>query len=79
MSVEVLLATMVGGIGTVLGPIIGAFSLHFLGEGVKFFTGNVPGVDVAIYGLVLIVAVCFMPRGLLSLLEKKSFLRKNTK
>lgn len=70
MSIEVLLATMVGGIGTVLGPVVGAFALHFLGEGVKFFTGDVPGVDIAIYGLVLIIAVCFMPRGLLSLIEK---------
>ena len=48
MSIEVLLATMVGGIGTVLGPVVGAFALHFLGEGVKFFTGDVPGVDIAI-------------------------------
>lgn len=70
MSIEVLLATMVGGIGTVLGPVVGAFALHFLGEGVKFFTGDVPGVDIAIYGLVLIIAVCFMPRGLLSVIEK---------
>lgn len=72
MSIEVLLATMVGGLGYVLGPLVGAFSLHILGEGVKLFVGDIPGVDIAIYGLVLIIAVSFLPRGLLSLVEKYS-------
>jgi len=67
VSVEVLLASMVGGLGTVLGPLVGVLGLHLLGEAVKTITGEVPGVDLAIYGAVLITAVCFMPQGLIGL------------
>lgn len=67
VSVEVLLASMVGGLGTVFGPLVGTFALHLLGEIAKFFTGEIPGIDLAVYGCVLIAAIWFMPRGLLSL------------
>jgi len=67
VSVEVLLASMVGGLGTVFGPLVGTFALHLLGEGAKLFTGEIPGIDLAIYGCVLIGAVWFLPQGLLSL------------
>ncbi len=43
ISVEALLAPIVGGRGTVLGPIIGAFTLHGLGEATKAFAGARPG------------------------------------
>lgn len=72
ISVEVLLASMVGGLGTVFGPLVGTFALHLLGEGAKFFTGEIPGIDLAIYGCVLIGAVCFLPRGLLSLVPSRN-------
>lgn len=70
ISIEVLLASMVGGLGTVFGPLVGVASLHLLGEAVKSMTGEVPGVDLAIYGVVLIVAVCFLPQGLIGLGER---------
>lgn len=72
VSVEVLLASMVGGLGTVFGPLVGTFALHILGEGAKFFTGEIPGIDLAIYGCVLIAAIWFLPRGLLSLWSGRS-------
>jgi len=67
VSVEVLLASMVGGLGTVFGPLVGVLGLHLLGEAVKTVTGEVPGVDLAVYGAVLIAAVCFLPQGLIGL------------
>lgn len=67
ISIEALLASMVGGLGTIFGPLVGTFALHALGEGAKFFAGEIPGIDLAIYGCVLIGAVCFLPQGLLSL------------
>ena len=70
ISVEVLLASLVGGLGTVFGPLVGTLALHILGEGAKLFAGEIPGIDVALYGAVLIAAVWFMPRGLLSLGDK---------
>jgi len=70
ISVEVLLASIVGGLGTVFGPLVGVISLQLLGEAVKTWTGDIPGVDLAIYGGVLIMAVCFLPRGLLGLVAR---------
>jgi len=70
VSVEVLLASMVGGLGTVFGPLVGVLGLHLLGEAVKTITGEVPGVDLAIYGAVLIAAVCFLPQGLIGLVAR---------
>lgn len=67
VSIEVLLASMVGGLGTIFGPLVGTFALHLLGEGAKFFVAEIPGIDLAIYGCVLIGAVWFLPQGLLSL------------
>ena len=50
ISVEALLAPIIGGIGTVFGPLLGALVLHSLGEGTKLVTGDAPGLDLVIYG-----------------------------
>ncbi|MBS7697417.1 MULTISPECIES: branched-chain amino acid ABC transporter permease [unclassified Chelatococcus] len=73
ISVEALLAPMVGGRGLVLGPIIGAFTLHGLGEASKLLAGRVAGIDLAVYGAVLILVVAFAPGGVLGLLRKLRF------
>ena len=71
ISVEVLLAAIVGGLGTVLGPVVGALALHGLGELVKHLAGDLPGIDLAVYGAVLVVAVAFLPGGLVDLFRRK--------
>lgn len=71
ISVEVLLAAIVGGLGTVLGPVVGALALHGLGELVKHLAGDLPGIDLAVYGAVLVVAVAFLPGGLVGLFRRK--------
>ena len=67
ISVEALLAAIVGGVGTVWGPLLGAFALHGLGEVTKSFSGRVPGIDLLVYGALLVVVVAFAPRGLMGL------------
>ncbi len=54
ISVEVLLAAMVGGRGLVLGPLVGAFTLHGVGDLTKQVAGGIHGIDLAVYGAVLI-------------------------
>ena len=71
ISVEALLAPMVGGRGLVLGPLVGAFTLHGLGEATKFFGGRIPGIDLIVYGAVLILVVAFAPGGVLGLLRRR--------
>jgi len=70
ISVEALLAAMVGGRGMVQGAVIDAFTLHGLGELSKEFAGSVPGIDVAAYGLVLILVVAFAPGGIMGIWQQ---------
>jgi branched-chain amino acid transport system permease protein len=64
ISIEALLAPIVGGVGTVFGPLLGALVVRTLGEATKLVTGDAPGLDLVIYGSVLIVVVAFAPRGI---------------
>ena len=70
ISVEALLAPIVGGLGTVFGPLLGALALHGLAEGAKALTGRIPGLDVALYGSLLVLAIAFAPNGLRGLLGR---------
>jgi branched-chain amino acid transport system permease protein len=63
ISVEALLAPIIGGVGTVFGPLLGALLVKILGEAAKHVTGDVPGLDLVVYGVVLILVVSFAPRG----------------
>ncbi len=68
ISVEALLAPIVGGIGTVFGPLLGALVVKALGESTRHLIGDAPGLDLVIYGGVLILIVAFAPRGIVSIL-----------
>ena len=67
VSVEALLAPIVGGSGTVFGALAGALAVRSLGEVAKIVAGDAPGIDLAIYGAVLIAVVAFAPRGIVGL------------
>jgi branched-chain amino acid transport system permease protein len=67
ISVEVLIAAIIGGLGTVLGPVVGALALHGLGEVAKIAAGQITGIDLVIFGAVLILSVAFVPSGLMGL------------
>ncbi|MCB8819399.1 branched-chain amino acid ABC transporter permease [Microvirga rosea] len=70
ISVEAILAPIIGGLGTVLGPLVGAVALHGLGEITKLAAGSVPGIDLMVFGALLVVAVAFAPDGILGLLRR---------
>ena len=70
ISVEALLAPIIGGIGTVFGPLLGALVVKTLGELTKLVTGDAPGLDLVIYGGVLILVVAFAPRGIAGMLRR---------
>jgi branched-chain amino acid transport system permease protein len=75
ISVEALLAPIIGGLGTVFGPLVGAVALLGFGEIAKqalaaWTGGALPGVDLVLYGVLLILCVAFAPRGILGLAGK---------
>jgi branched-chain amino acid transport system permease protein len=70
ISVEALLAPIIGGAGTVFGPVLGAVLLHSLAEATKTVAGRIPGIDLVVYGIVLILVVRFPPRDIPGLLRR---------
>ena len=68
ISIDALLAPIVGGAGTVFGPLLGALVIKTLGETTKLITGDAPGLDLVIYGLLLVGVVGLAPRGIAGLL-----------
>ncbi len=63
-SVEALVGAIVGGMGTLWGPVLGSVVLHLLAETTRNLFGNLPGLNMVIYGSVLVLIVMLLPRGL---------------
>ena len=70
LSVEMLLVTIVGGMGTVFGPLVGSFFLHIVNEFPRHFI-DTPGVSLIVYGFILILIISVLPNGLVGLFRKK--------
>ena len=64
VSVEALVGAIVGGMGTLWGPLLGAAGLHLLAEATRNLFGGLPGINMVVYGTVLVLIVMFVPRGI---------------
>lgn len=63
-SIQYALLSIIGGMGTVIGPVLGAFIMIPLNEVIQgLFGGAARGVSGMVYGLVLIAAVMAMRQG----------------
>jgi branched-chain amino acid transport system permease protein len=70
VSLQIVFAAIVGGMYAMLGPTVGALLTIALTEGLRvWFGANFVGAANAIYGILLILFVVFMPRGILGWLE----------
>ena len=66
VSLQMVFGVIAGGMFVMLGPTVGAVFLLLLSEGLRVLIGNdVHGVDTTIYGLLLILFIIFMPKGIL--------------
>ena len=71
MSISILLFAIIGGRDTLLGPILAAFVMAPLNNILRGIVGaSVSGLAEVIYGLVLMVAIYFMPKGVWPTLVK---------
>ena len=68
-SVEMLLVSMIGGAGTVYGPLIGAVLLAGVGDATRVLT-NVQGLSLVLYGSLLVIIIAFLPNGLIDLFKR---------
>jgi branched-chain amino acid transport system permease protein len=72
VSIQGLLQAIVGGAGTVLGPVLGAFVLTPVSELARAAMRGRAGVDVMVYGLILILVISFLPHGLMGWLRRRN-------
>lgn len=71
LSIDMALMAIIGGQGTVFGPLVGAAFLAPVAELARsWFGGQLPGLHLVLYGLVLILAVLYLPKGLLDPIQR---------
>jgi branched-chain amino acid transport system permease protein len=74
-SIEIILGPVIGGIGTLFGPILGAAVLTLLSDGITELLAalgwEIPGIKQVFYGLVLLAVVMFLPHGIWPALSRK--------
>jgi branched-chain amino acid transport system permease protein len=67
-SIELIVGPIIGGIGTLFGPIVGAFLLTGLAETLtailEAFGADLPGVKQLLYGVCLLVVIVALPGGI---------------
>jgi len=65
LSVEIVIRPIIGGAGTLLGPILGSFILTPLAELSRQYFGQsgLHGAHLIVYGLLLVSVVLFLPQG----------------
>ena len=67
-SIEIILGPIIGGVGTLFGPILGAAVLTLLADGITELLAAMglefPGIKQVFYGVVLLLVVMFLPHGI---------------
>jgi branched-chain amino acid transport system permease protein len=70
MALEITIYAIVGGVGTLFGPLIGAVFLLPLADLVRTALGqSYAGIHLVVYGAVLMAVILFVPEGLMGLLR----------
>ncbi len=64
VSIEALLVPIIGGTGTLFGPLLGAAALHTISEISQHVAADAPGLNLVVYGVLLVLMVLFLPSGL---------------
>jgi len=68
-SIQICLIAIMGGVGTLWGPLIGALVMIPISEYSRaYFGGTGHGVDLAVYGGLIVIIAAFRPSGLIGLL-----------
>jgi len=74
-SIEIILGPIIGGVGTLFGPILGAVVLTLLSDGITEALAamgwEIPGVKQVFYGIVLLGVVIFLPHGIWPTLARR--------
>ena len=73
VTIEMIIMAMFGGRATVMGPVIGATFLYLASEMVW---ARFPEAHLAIYGLLIIFVVLYMPQGVMGMLRQRGWVAR---
>ena len=62
-TLEVIIRSIVGGVGTLFGPIIGSFILTPLSDISRGVLGGYRGVHLMLFGAIIVAIIIFLPQG----------------
>jgi branched-chain amino acid transport system permease protein len=66
ISIQIALLAIIGGRGTIYGPLVGAFLIALPSE---IFRAQLKEANLLVYGILIIVIVIYLPKGILGSLE----------
>ena len=67
LNVKMIIMAVFGGPGTILGPVLGAFALSAISE---ILASKITSLASIFFGLVIVAAIVFMPRGFADLVRR---------
>ena len=74
-SIEIVIWTAVGGRGTIIGPVVGAFLVN---GGKSWFTGLFPEVWLFVLGALFVFTTLFLPKGVVGTVREAWITRRST-
>ncbi|MCX5909392.1 MAG: branched-chain amino acid ABC transporter permease [Deltaproteobacteria bacterium] len=71
LSIEIALGAIIGGMGTLMGPVVGMILLRSMSEIARTYLGGTyAGAHLVLYGVLLILVMMYLPHGIIKPLEK---------
>lgn len=71
LSIKIVLLTVLGGLGSMWGPILGAALLIPLSEYTRIALGGTgKGIDLMVFGLLIIIVTTFQPKGIIGMIRR---------
>jgi branched-chain amino acid transport system permease protein len=71
LSIEIALGAIIGGMGTLMGPVIGMILLRSMSEVARIYLGGTyAGAHLVLYGVLLILVMMYLPHGITKPLER---------
>ena len=82
-SIEIILGPIIGGVGTLFGPILGAFVITGLAEtltsAMSAYGLDLPGAKQVFYGVCLLIVIVVLPEGVWPPLARRLGVMKEPK
>ena len=75
-SVDIVLAVVIGGMGSLFGSLLGALILLFVQLGLRFGPPIISQNSMIVFPIIVVVLMVISPQGIISLFQKKA--RKQT-